>query len=503
MILALILAAGSAGPVPSPVVNLKRVEGVGVISVYNDGGSFGVSLQLDAGVVGAATAPLEINSGTISCVPASGVVGGCLTVGAQEIGGAKTFNAATVFMGNTDNRASAVFRGPLYFIDGAGTSTLTSLAVETGILLQSNKGATSPDSDFQFQTPVSRTAGKLMSVVNNDRTAFYIGQGGSAFTGSGPNPDGGAEPVYGSFVDGSGNSGNVSLTCSTGFYPVIMSRLADRDSKANGCIFGYDAGNPDGGASCAGQEDGGSLCEVCYDYGGFHGGVTVIESRARRAGWGFAYINQLSGTGAATDVRFWVDAYSGAIGQSHGMSLAQFPPAEVGLSILGLYPSFGGGNSFLGTRRSGMIYASDKEDWYYMSGALSTSQFVRMGSKAAAISVRYFPPVLVNTSVTVATLGGFTVSAVPTFTALNMYLSVQGTGGSSNIEFRATNGGAGFCDFTLACNAALGAKRLLGSGSGCTNMLADDAVTLLITSIGDCATPATVLGNITLEGYWQ
>ncbi len=135
---------------------------------------------------------------------------------------------------------------------------------------------------------------------------------------------------------------------------------------------------------------------------------------------------------------------------------------------------------------------------YYSPGDGGT--FTSM-SAATAIPV-VFPPVLVNAALTVATLGGYIATKAPKIDAVQFYVSVAGTVGSTNVNVRATNGTIN-CDFAFACNTAIGAKRVAGSGSGCTGFAAGDAVTVSVTSLGDCATPATFLGNLSLEGNWR
>lgn len=53
--------------------------------------SGGVSVSGGGGTTYTGTAPIDVTGTVISCIPASGVVGGCLTAGTQTLAGGKTF----------------------------------------------------------------------------------------------------------------------------------------------------------------------------------------------------------------------------------------------------------------------------------------------------------------------------------------------------------------------------------------------------------------------------
>lgn len=98
------------------------------------------------------------------------------------------------------------------------------------------------------------------------------------------------------------------------------------------------------------------------------------------------------------------------------------------------------------------------------------------------------------------TYGGGVLPAHPfTVQAIRYRIRQVGTAGTTNATWRIA--GAGNCDCTFACNAAVGNYRSTCSGS-CA-FAASDNLTYSVTSIGDCGAGPDLLGNVTIEGIWQ
>lgn len=87
-----------------------------------------------------------------------------------------------------------------------------------------------------------------------------------------------------------------------------------------------------------------------------------------------------------------------------------------------------------------------------------------------------------------------------TVSAIRYRISVAGTLGSTNVTFRVTDGVSN-CDATFACNTGVGSYRTTTAGA-CA-FAASAALTYTVTGLGDCATPATILGALDIEGNWR
>lgn len=108
--------------------------------------------------------------------------------------------------------------------------------------------------------------------------------------------------------------------------------------------------------------------------------------------------------------------------------------------------------------------------------------------------------VYVNEPTTAKTYGGGVLPATSFLAqAIRYRTSLAGAGGTTNWVFRISDG-SNNCDCSVACNTAAGNLRTACSGS-CT-FAASASLTYSVNSIGDCATGATVLGNVTIEGRW-
>ncbi len=168
----------------------------------------------------------------------------CVTTGAQDFYGDKTWHGQSAYLDYLDMRVGAIIRGPLYFYDGSGVGQFLQYAYGTGFYFKGNRLANGTDSDFQFSTGVARTAGNIIETVNDIYTPFSTDFGGSVYSGCGPNPDGGYN-YCGSFVDNSGISGHLSLTVRDGFYPFIAGQLPENYYGHHGAItFGNTHKNP-------------------------------------------------------------------------------------------------------------------------------------------------------------------------------------------------------------------------------------------------------------------
>lgn len=104
--------------------------------------------------------------------------------------------------------------------------------------------------------------------------------------------------------------------------------------------------------------------------------------------------------------------------------------------------------------------------------------------------------------VAVGTLGGGALPTTRAFTVqgLRGYISVAGTGGSTNATIR-VSGGGNDCDMSFACNTGVQPFRATASG-GCT-FSTGLALTYSVLSAGDCTGAPTLLGTIDIEGFWR
>lgn len=282
------------------------------------------------------------DAGTIGCNNASAIDAGCVSTGAQEFAGAKTFKAAitseksiTVTGANEDVQAPYVAatvwsEAPIFTTGNLGQTTI----------LMGMKSSTDPGPDIDFWSYQDRDAGIITRWMNG-----YLGQRKIVATvdnlgtvRAGCNQDFPTSAYAPSFEDCSTASGHIALS-SPGSYYLGLQGLLSNDHNG----IDADGGHPlyDGGTwvQCC-TDDGGTF----YSYGGFHGNTTI------RAGTGASgtgpqmlpdalygglllELQNPQNTGGFTDKKWWVDS-SGFYGTSHGLTFAQLLAEGSGVNIL-------------------------------------------------------------------------------------------------------------------------------------------------------------------------
>jgi hypothetical protein len=459
-------------------------------------------------------------SPSISALPAGVGDAGIVTAGAQTFSGVKTFpdgistaayvaapgvvgyasNVPLLLSSNLDPGANQ----PTVVIDSPGVErtngytqqwknngtpyatmdTFGSLALNTltlnGGLMTAAAGVTyrsarligdgSTDHQFQVKSGITRPVGvTLMDVQNpNGAAVFQVLARGEVIGGI--NQDSEA-----SFIDGSASDGHATLSCSPGAGDVggCFITLRSRMSMNNASAFhGYlTLGNfpkeEDGGIN---YQDGGLAIQV------FGTGKSNAQSTTFRG------------------TTFGVDDFGNVIIRD-GMIFQAIKTADrIACPSTPVWD---------GQWKGPGGYGYDQDVGAIM---LQTANSCALDGGAERVltntTLFYMPSILVNTTVSAATFGALlTPPQGTTLKALSFYWSASGTGGSTNVVFTGTSAG-GACDFSMACDAAPGAKRLTGSGSGC-NVVANDTIVWSISAVGNCTGPGSITGNVTPEAAWQ
>ncbi len=445
-------------------------------AVCSRSGSVGtITIALDGGVL-AGTAPITVTPGTptlIGCIMATGSVSGCMSNTTQTIAGHKTWTDAQTWNSQVDIQATSVVRGGLIFLAPTGGNFQQQTNGGT-FLFQDNLDATSVGSGFVMQSTVPRTAGFMSSATNGIYTTYKNDVGGNVFSGCGPNPDGGFN-FCGGFVDGSGVSGNLSLTTADGLYPFIAGKLP-------------------------------------RNYYGHHGAVTLGNTNADPF-WLLELYNAQNGT--AADIKT-VFNYQGGMTQPAGYSLAQFAPC----GNVDLAPTDGGnqgtdaGYAFDGT----LMYAHDEQRWYYCNvpNAIGLGTWTQVGSSGGVSDV--------TGSGNIASSGGVTPNI--TFTGVlpianggtNSGTALPGAGGvvwndgtkllpiaaGSTGECLRSNGASapafGACDVFDGGGTGSVTDFLFTNANGVTGVVTDSTTTpTLVISLG-AITPTTIVASSTIAG---
>lgn len=453
------------------------------------------------------TAPISVSGGVVSCIPASNVAGGCLTTGAQEIGGYKTFKAG----GQADDIWQCTAQFPRTVGDfSTYASQINYYGVMVGhapvmptfdgesLTLMGSRSLNDPAADVILTPARYRDAGGFFTVLD------YPGAGGQVFSIAangdvkfGPAPRYLAnhltEPAWeGSLQDLSGLSGHIALKSSPNLYLAIGSYLQDNHAAINtdgGCPL-YDGGTWVVQTGGTGVGADGGVCATYYSYAGNHGDVTIIPHGPHVGGWLLEVKNPVTGT--ATDTKFVIDPNGGMV-QPSAMHRSSFPTEAVGfLTSIGQFS--------YGVAPSTMYYANDvnEQRWFWFD---AEKHDYRQFAHQAPV---FLPGILVNTTLSVSTLGGMVMPGGELFfmDAIHLYWTA-GTSGSTNVTIRASDG-TNQCDFLIACNAASGPKRITGSGLLCLGSAAAGAtLTWTVVGVGDCSGAPAVVGSITPEIRWR
>jgi hypothetical protein len=453
------------------------------------------------------TAPISVSGGVVSCIPASAVAGGCLTSGAQEISGSKTFKngglsediwQCTAQFPRTVGQLSTFASQINYYGVMVGHAPVMPTFDGESLTLMGRRTTLDPAPDLIVTPAEYRDAGGFLAVYDYPgagQQVFIIAANGDVKFAPSQRYilNNTAEPAWeGSLQDNSGLSGHIALKSSPNLYLAIGSYLQDNHSAIEtdgGCPY-YDGGTWVAQTGGTGIGADGGVCATYYTYAGNHGDVSIIPHGKHIGGWLLEVKNPETGT--ATDTKFVIDP-KGGMYQPSPMSRANFPARSVGILTSSGQFSYGVGPGTL-------YYAAgvNEQRWHWYDDKGGYQQVAHQAPL-------FLPPILLNTAVSVATIGGQVLPSgnAAFIDAIHLYVGTSGTGGTTNINFRVDDG-TNQCNFTLACNASTGPKRITGSGLACTSGTPSaGTLTWSITAIGDCGVPLIVTGNITPEIRWR
>lgn len=485
---------------------VREINCVGVGVQCSATSTFG-TLFVDAGAGLRAAGPLYMDGGSVVCGIASATAGGCLSIVGQEIAGYKTlknggqaddiFQCTAQFPRNLENDTVYVSQINYYGVM-VGNGPIAPTFDEGGLVLRGRRTSTSVAPEVQITPSTFRDAGSFFQVLDYPGAGgqvFGIAASGDVTFSSSPRYAAlhNTEPAWiGNLQDLSGLSGHIALKSSPKLYLAIGSLLQDNhDSiEADGGCPVYDGGTwvvLDGGTGVGAD---GGVCATYYSYAGNHGDVTIIPHGPHVGGWLLEVKNPVTGT--STDTKFALDSNGGMVHPSP-MHRVNFPPRAVGfLTSIGQFS--------YGVAPSTMYYANgtNEQRWFWYDD--EKADYQQFAHQAPV----FLPGILLNTTVSVATIGGTVIPASnhPLFDAIHLYVGSAGSGGSTNVNFRADDGAGNQCNFAVACNTGTGPKRLAGTGN-CTAIAAGSTVTWSITSVGDCGVPMTVTGSVTPEVRWR
>jgi len=307
------------------------------------------------------TAPIQVSGGNVSCIPASNVVGGCLTASTQSIAGYKDFvngGQADDLWQNTGsfprNLGPESINVSLINYQGIQVGApVTGTLDGTSVTLQGRRSNTDVAPDVIVQSTNFRDAGGPFAVLQGlpcRTTLFAIQPTGDVVWNPAPLPncsDASDVLTRGVLTHGNTASGSVAIQSANRLYLHARGRLA-----ANHTAMLVDGGHPaaDGGITVQTDTDGGTY----FAYAGSHGNFVSSTPEPQYGSWLFELRNT---NGIGTDSKFIVDSFGGFT-NSHGLTLGNFPPCP-GTSFQTSLGQFSYGVS-PGT----LLYADDQEHWY-------------------------------------------------------------------------------------------------------------------------------------------
>lgn len=275
--------------------------------------------------------------------------------GDQSVSGYKTLTHLALF---TDGYLVGGESVGVYAPNGVATKTLVPATSGNGLLLKGRRSSSDTGANVivgsetwkdgnQFCVnsgpPTTGAPAPLFCVAGNGDIHF-----GSAITSNG------ASAFSGSLIDRSGVAGHPALAREPGLQLQISGALGAREDIKN-----IDGSDPtcDGG-SWTRHVDGGA-CR--WNFAGEHGDNTFASSYPMHAGFLAEWSNPLSGTGARTDHRAFID-FNGAYAQNHQLPRASFPgPAVKVASNIG--------DLYYGALNSTLMYSFDQSHWSFMARA--------------------------------------------------------------------------------------------------------------------------------------
>lgn len=444
---------------------------------------------------------LAISGGTVRCTIATNGVPGCMNSIAgqsQSLDGFVHWTELAFFEGNYDLGNS--LRADLYASHGVATKAVFPTSNNLGLTITGRRGWGDPDPSVVIASTNWRDGGYLLAVQfpGSTSNAFDVTEVGDLDFGSVIDRLGNSSQEGGRLMDRSGFSGHHALDRDDGYYLAIGGSLGALTGPSS-CALEADGGRPvyDAGPWVRQESDGGT----CYNYAGGHGDVNVADRYAMQAGFTAEFYNPISGVGARTDHRAFID-WVGAYSQGHGLRFSQFPTPKwfdvstsLGTFLYGEQPG-----SLMWDGLKDVTPAIGSQRWYWAENLPDGgAQWAQFAHKAPV----YLPPVYVGAALVASTtLGGFVLptSEVTDVSAIQFYVSASGSGGSTNAGIRASDG-TNNCDFNFACNLSTGAKRVTGTGT--CQFTWGKTLTWTVTGIGNCATGPTLAGNLTPEALWN
>lgn len=274
----------------------------------------------------------------------------CLT-GDQAVSGHKHFEKLLF----ADANYSSALPVGIHAANGIATRFITPTAAGQGIVLRGRRAGEDTAANVIVTGNEWRPGGYSFAVNSPlpcDVMTFGIADNGDIHYGWGTSPECSSDPAAGSLVDRSTASGHISLKREPGYYTAIRGALGAR----------ADAVQPNGEAPSPGPYTFSTPNGERYKYAGGHGDVDAGSAFPMRAGFIHEFYNPLSGTGARTDHRAYID-WNGAYVQNHGLTLAQFPSPEqvkVSTSL---------GEFYYEAAPGALYYAADTKHWYHAAGS--------------------------------------------------------------------------------------------------------------------------------------
>lgn len=295
------------------------VEASPPLYVYNDGGSY--FLTLDGGTSAEPTAGqgITVSGSRVTCAMHSATDAGCISPGDQRLYGIKRFDSVMTAEGSYAQ--AEIGNYSILAVEGVAAKRIAPALDDNAIILQGRQSRTSITPDVLVQSKVYRDAGAALSISDPFSVFFQIDWAGNVIFGPSVESSGAGYSgiTKGGLKDNSGISGHYALQGSDGLYLNIGGNL------------------PEG-------------------YGGVHGSVSAGNMTPMDAGFLFELRNPQ--TGGTSDARLIVD-YQGGIAQLGAFQTNTLQPC--GRS--------GSGVSARGALDGDLMYTVDDKRWHRCNAA--------------------------------------------------------------------------------------------------------------------------------------
>lgn len=327
---AAVLVCGWAGAaMAQDAVSLPATYSQGVIdcgswSPVNRGQCTTTISRPDGGSWLSAASPLSIDAGVISCTGAADGVAGCITNGDQVLGAGTKILPGDVYMAGY---VRAWVQGGAFIFDG-------------------RRSAADDGAEFTIRGLNAREGGNILDLRPLSQSSVFSVDNNGVVSITGPNTsfDGGAV-VSGQIQEASGRSGHPLIVAYPGQSLTMHGKFNAPGAVGTNNLLLDGGVSPDGGY---------------WAYAGRHGDVSLGAEYPRTAGMLLDVQNPISGTGAYTDKKFFVD-YKGGFGNAGGDNLADFGPCPSELQIMAPAPGF---QFRYGHENSAQLFAIDKQRYY-------------------------------------------------------------------------------------------------------------------------------------------